>query len=510
MRALALAVVLAPLAASAQAYRLPLDPGHCAAVPGGHCYVTAYYDLQDGAGVRDWSCGTNSYDGHRGTDLGVGSWPGMDRGVDVLAAADGVVESAHDGEFDRCSSADCGEANYVILRHADGKRTLYWHLKKFSVAVSVGQQVSCGQRLGQVGSSGRSTGPHLHFQVNVSGSPDDPFRAASGCGGPISYWVDQGGYDALPGVCCEGGCVEPPRDDAAYVGQDPPDGLRRAPGERFSLSFTLRNTGNTTWTRAERYLLTRDGDEPADPRMGGPEQIELAEGEEVPPGAEKTFTFEVTAAAATGGPYRAWYRMDRYGTARFGGRMYLEHHVDAPVDPDADGDGVTVGGGDCDDGSPAIRPGTFDLCDGRDEDCDGVADEDAAPLPCESACGAGVSRCEAGAYGACDAPRAGVEICDGQDDDCDGAVDDGDGLCPDGQACVEGSCRAGAGGRLPPPAGDPGASAEAASGAAIEGGCSAGSGRAGLAPLAVLLSLAVSSAAGRAASRRATRSPGTR
>ncbi len=175
----------------------------------GFYYPTAY---KDWGGATDWNCGSLTYDGHHGSDFGAGSFAGMDEGRDVSAAAEGTVIATNDGEFDRCSSGDCagggGYGNYVYLEHADGKVTIYAHLKQWSVRVSVGDVVSCGQLLGEMGSSGYSTGPHLHFQVNgLSGYAGDPFDGP--CGAPPTWWVEQGPYEGLPGNTCApaGPCV---------------------------------------------------------------------------------------------------------------------------------------------------------------------------------------------------------------------------------------------------------------------------------------------------------------
>lgn len=156
------------------------------------------------------------YDDHSGSDfILTDGFAAMDAGsAAVVAAAAGEVIETHDGEFDRCrADLESGgivcpgyqgvtPANYVKLAHADGRQTWYWHLKKDSVAVSVGDQVECGDVLGLVGSSGRSSTPHLHFTVvDADGVKVDPFA------GPWSQldsmWVLQEGPDGLPGASCQ-------------------------------------------------------------------------------------------------------------------------------------------------------------------------------------------------------------------------------------------------------------------------------------------------------------------
>lgn len=141
------------------------------------------------------------YDGHRGTDyLLEGGFEAMDAGsTQILAAADGVVVETDDGNYDRChvegTDVVCDgypkEANYVIVEHPSGIRSMYWHMKTDSVAVSVGDEVTCGDVLGLIGSSGNSSMPHLHFQVETTlGDHFDPY------GGEFSqadsWWTDQG------------------------------------------------------------------------------------------------------------------------------------------------------------------------------------------------------------------------------------------------------------------------------------------------------------------------------
>lgn len=168
----------------------------------GEFYPTAYKDHATSSAVEDWNCGDLSYDGHTGNDFGAGSFSGMDEGRDVTAAADGLVIATNDGEYDRCTTGDCGDANYVKILHADGRTTLYYHLKKWSVLVSEGQYVQCGEKLGLMGSSGNSYGPHVHFGVvGTAGDNQDPF--AGRCSSGTDYWVEQGSYGDLPERTCD-------------------------------------------------------------------------------------------------------------------------------------------------------------------------------------------------------------------------------------------------------------------------------------------------------------------
>jgi len=153
------------------------------------------------------------YDEHDGTDyLLDGTWEAMDSGsVWILAAADGVVIETHDGEYDRCHGdlttfeVSCDGypmiANKVVLEHEGGYQTSYLHMMRDSVAVAVGDVVSCGDRLGLVGSSGRSSQPHLHFELQAAdGEVIDPY--AGEFSQPETWWVDQGESDALPAIAC--------------------------------------------------------------------------------------------------------------------------------------------------------------------------------------------------------------------------------------------------------------------------------------------------------------------
>lgn len=103
---------------------------------------------------------------HSGIDI---SWAGI-RGAPILAAADGTVKVAASGCVEGDYACNTGWGNYIILQHtgaAAGLFTLYGHQTSFAVAQ--GDTVQQGQVIGYVGSTGNSTGPHLHFEVRNNG-----------------------------------------------------------------------------------------------------------------------------------------------------------------------------------------------------------------------------------------------------------------------------------------------------------------------------------------------------
>jgi murein DD-endopeptidase MepM/ murein hydrolase activator NlpD len=94
---------------------------------------------------------------HTGVDFAA------DEGTPILAAGDGVVVMA---------SEYGGYGNATIIDHGGGLATLYGH--QSAILVSEGQSVRRGQVIGRVGCTGACTGPHLHFEVRVNGTPVNP------------------------------------------------------------------------------------------------------------------------------------------------------------------------------------------------------------------------------------------------------------------------------------------------------------------------------------------------
>ena len=164
-------------------------------------FIGAYVDQNTASGaIQDYNCEANTYDGHTGTDIAV--WPysfyKMDNNqIEVIAAAAGTIIQRADGNFDRnCVGAGSGLiANSIIIQHADGSYALYWHMKSGSVTSKiVGQTVVAGEYIGVVGSSGSSSGPHLHFEIrtgNTSATYKDPFSGTCNTLNATSWWASQ-------------------------------------------------------------------------------------------------------------------------------------------------------------------------------------------------------------------------------------------------------------------------------------------------------------------------------
>ena len=202
-------------------------------VPGINCLRDATFRLGypdiEGAG-RAFDCGPPGYVGHTGTDITVSS---VDDGVEVFAADDGEVLWVSGGKYDRCPNNDepdcnpelqpvipglssqtptcndfgpsCGAlncclawgfnaGNFVLIKHdnPDAAITFYAHLRKGSIIVANGQRVKKGDKIAEVGSSGASLTPHLHFGVwqkrNDRFELADPWSGKCGPNFSASLW----------------------------------------------------------------------------------------------------------------------------------------------------------------------------------------------------------------------------------------------------------------------------------------------------------------------------------
>ncbi|MGV8876914.1 MAG: M23 family metallopeptidase [Rhodoglobus sp.] len=123
-------------------------------------YISSVYGYSSGYGASF----------HKGTDLAAGC------GSSIFAASAGRVAYAAEGW-------NGGYGNYIIIEHADGLRTAYGHIRPGGIAVSAGQYVAVGSKIASVGSTGNSTGCHLHFEVRPGGwntTDPVPFMANQG------------------------------------------------------------------------------------------------------------------------------------------------------------------------------------------------------------------------------------------------------------------------------------------------------------------------------------------
>lgn len=220
-------LLLAPLGADALLLEKPI-----ACQPGVDCFIQNYVDAEPGPGYADPFCGPLSYNRHKGVDFRV-SFARMQEGVEVKAAAPGVVRGVRDGMADisirqggkeAIKHRECG--NGVLIAHADGMETQYCHMRKGSIRVKTGEQVRTGQPLGLVGLSGDTEFPHVHFEVRVHGKPVSPFtgkvmESGGSTAGAKPLWsanalrglpyIATGGLDA-------GFSTQPPDINSVFVG----------------------------------------------------------------------------------------------------------------------------------------------------------------------------------------------------------------------------------------------------------------------------------------------------
>jgi len=162
------------------------------------CYLQNYVDVDPTPSAKDYKCGTRSYEAHNGTDFRLPSMKSQRAGVDVVAAAAGRVARARDGVpegvflksgREAVKDMECG--NGVVVEHPGRWETQYCHMAKGSIRVKPGDIVSVGQPLGQIGLSGLTEYPHLHFTVRHESQIVDPFAYGApdhSCNAGKSLW----------------------------------------------------------------------------------------------------------------------------------------------------------------------------------------------------------------------------------------------------------------------------------------------------------------------------------
>jgi murein DD-endopeptidase MepM/ murein hydrolase activator NlpD len=173
----------------------------------GYHGISNFVDLNTGFPnqLLDWNCGARTYDlasgyNHAGIDLFLWpfAWRMMDQqSVDIIAAAAGTIIGKQDGFNDRsCPNNYSADWNAVYVQHGDGSVAWYGHMKTGSLtSKAIGQSVNAGEFLGKVGSSGFSSGPHLHFENHSSVSNYqilEPYAGA--CRTGATLWAQQPAY----------------------------------------------------------------------------------------------------------------------------------------------------------------------------------------------------------------------------------------------------------------------------------------------------------------------------
>ena len=133
-----------------------LSKGEFAKIPVNATRVSAHYGTRYHPILK-------TYRMHSGIDYAAPT------GTPIMAPADGVVSFA---------GVKGGYGNAIMLNHRKGMETLYGHMSAFVSGVSAGKSVKAGDVIGFVGSTGRSTGPHLHYEVRINGQIVDPSTVA--------------------------------------------------------------------------------------------------------------------------------------------------------------------------------------------------------------------------------------------------------------------------------------------------------------------------------------------
>ncbi len=168
------------------------QPINC--ILGQTCYVRQYVNVGQEAGdAYDYKGGFLTSAQQNGTDFALQTYHQMNKGVAVLAPAAGTVIAIRENLFDQHNNENkksfrqkdpykrinqkdyCG--NYVAIDHGHGWTTQLCHLRQHSIRVAPGQSIHKGQLLGLVGSSGKTDGPYLHFQLRYNNAVVDPFQS---------------------------------------------------------------------------------------------------------------------------------------------------------------------------------------------------------------------------------------------------------------------------------------------------------------------------------------------
>jgi hypothetical protein len=313
VRWIVLAAAILAMAAVRPAIAEPTFSLPLACTFGTDCFVQNYVDTDASDAAADFTCSGLTYDGHKGTDIRLKNYMAMEQGVDVLAAAPGKVLRLRDGmedvnvrEIGVAAIKDRMAGNSVIIDHGDGWVTQYAHMKKGSIVVTPGQQIAAGDKLGQVGLSGNTEFPHLHFEIRHNDHPVDPFtdeEMGAGCNvSKASMWQPALQYQAS-GLLTMGVATGKPDSEAARHGVY---GAVTPSAESDALVFWVDLFGLRANDRLIQQLIAPDG------------AVVAAVDQPVPKAKAQFFSFVGKKKPQGGwapGPYQGVIRLLRDGKA---------------------------------------------------------------------------------------------------------------------------------------------------------------------------------------------------
>jgi hypothetical protein len=265
--------------------------------------VTRSFHINDGFNApRNYTFAPNKKQLHEGVDVTAIDAQGQP--VTVLAAQRGLV--------DKVAFAPQGYGNYVRIVHDwDGERWVTWYGHMSATAVQEGQFVLAGQKIGIAGTTGFSTGIHLHVTLQHIGH--------GLAGYTVDDVVDPEPFFRLDSV--------PSFDEASFLADvTVPDGTVMQPGQVFNKTWRIRNTGTTAWDAGYK-LVFAGGD-----KMGGQDEMALP-GVPVQGGQAINVTLPLTAPTDAGVHRSTWQLRNAAGNS-FPNTFYAEIEVKEakPVD----------------------------------------------------------------------------------------------------------------------------------------------------------------------------------
>lgn len=230
---------------------------------------------------------------------------GRHEGIDLRAVLGGKpseIVAAQRGVIDRLKTGDTGYGNYVRIRHewADGSSWVTWygHLSSINSSLEVGDVVEAGQRLGIAGTTGNSTGVHLHLTLQHLNHGLKGYVVADVVN-PTPYFTDV----TIPTI-----------DELSYLADvTVPDGSPIEAGKGFTKTWRVQNSGTSTWTN---FTLEHSGGN----RMAGPDDLRLPA---LKPGESGEVSLDLTAPMTPGRHRSAWKARNARGRL-FAFELYAE------------------------------------------------------------------------------------------------------------------------------------------------------------------------------------------